>query len=226
MVGRIPQEPGFSNSKVRRTEDLSISSRDDEGGSNHSISQISPVSWPQALDFTKLKSDNNICKKKYNAIIQQHIKEITKAGLQITNANQTPMELISRRTTKHGVEIQAEKCKVLDVDIPHLECVRHTAEFEMNAEKVFDTYVRLVSVLIYNELIILLLGNTNFRFLCNLTYLMFDRITQMQSMLIHTLSNNWKRLILLQIMNKLVGVMSYIPLTRLYPDLHIESLLH
>lgn len=148
MVGRIPQEPGFSNSKVkvRRTEDLSVSSRDDEGGSNHSISQISPVSWPQALDFTELKSDNNICKKEYNTIIQQHIKEMTKSGLQITNANQTPMELISKRTTKHGVEIQAEKCKVLGVDIPHLECVRHTTEFEMNAEIVFDTYVRLVSV--------------------------------------------------------------------------------
>ena len=146
MVGRIPQEPGFSNSsKVRRTEDVSISSRDDEG-SNHSISQISPISWPQALDFTKLKSDTNICKKEYNAIIQQHIQEMTKSGLQITNANQTPMELISRRTTKHGVVIQAEKCKVLGVDIPHLESVRHTAEFEMNAEKVFDTYVRLVSL--------------------------------------------------------------------------------
>jgi len=145
MVGRIPQEPGFSNSsKVRRTEDLSVSSRDDEGGSNHSISQISPISWPQALDFTKLKSDKNI--KEYNTIILQHIKEMTKSGLQITNSTQTPMELISKRTTKHGVVIQAEKCKVLGVDIPHLECVRHTAEFEMNAEKVFDTYVRLVSV--------------------------------------------------------------------------------
>jgi len=148
MVGRIPQEPGFSNlnPKVRRTEDLSISSRDDDGGSNHSISQISPISWPQALDCTKLKSDKNICNKEYNAIIQQHMQEISQAGLEITNSDQTPMELISKRTTKHGVVIQAEKCKVLGVDIPHLECVRHTAEFDMNAEKVFDTYVRLVSL--------------------------------------------------------------------------------
>ena len=145
MVGRIPQEPGFSNSsKVRRTEDLSVSSRDDEGSSEP---RISPISWPQALDFTKLKSDTNICNKEYNTIIQQHIKDMTNAGLDITNSDQTPMELISRRTTKHGVDIQAEKCKVLGVDVPHLECVRHTAEFEMNAEKVFDTYVRLVSVL-------------------------------------------------------------------------------
>ena len=161
MVGRIPQEPGFSNSKVRvvrRTEDLSVSSRDDEGSSEP---RISPISWPQALDFTKLKSDKNIlCKKEYNTIIQQHIKEMTKSGLQITNSDQTPMELISKRTTKHGVEIQAEKCKVLGVDIPHLECVRHTAEFDMNAEIVFDTYVRLVSL--FNDHIIILIGNTNF----------------------------------------------------------------
>lgn len=105
----------------------------------------SPILLPHALDFTKLKSDN-ICNKEYNTICNQHMKEMAEAGLHLTDANQTPMELISHRKTKHGVVIQAEKCPVVgvDIDIQHLECVRHTAaELDMNAETVFDTYVKL-----------------------------------------------------------------------------------
>ena len=99
----------------------------------------SPILLPHALDFTKLKSDN-ICNKEYNTICNQHMKEMAEAGLHLTDANQTPMELISHRKTKHGVVIQAEKCPVVgvDIDIQHLECVRHTAaELDMNAETVF-----------------------------------------------------------------------------------------
>jgi hypothetical protein len=131
-MGRVPEEPAFD--AVGRITSVDVSNAEGQP----TEPSITAVSWPNALDFNKLESQNA---GKYR-VLQQHMEEMAQAGLRLTDTDKTPMELVTRQT-KNGMTVQAEKASVVGVSFPDLQCVRHQAEFDIDAKTVFDVYNRL-----------------------------------------------------------------------------------
>lgn len=143
-MGRVPEEPIFDANvklaviKTKATQVASSWSSEEKQTKDDRL--ISAVSWPDGLDFGKLKSAKT--GKEYNETCLQYMVDLSQAGLWLTDSGQTPMQLLAH-STNNGVTIRAEKAPVKGVRFPDLECVRHTAEFDVDAETLFDIYVRL-----------------------------------------------------------------------------------
>mmetsp|Transcript_5343 Transcript_5343/g.11725 ORF Transcript_5343/g.11725 Transcript_5343/m.11725 type:complete len:324 (-) Transcript_5343:321-1292(-) len=135
-ICRVPEEPGFDPVEKRTSGD-----DEDQKSTTMPYSSISLVSWPNALDFNKLKSEETDGKD-YAGVCLHYMLNMVQAGLRLTDAEITPMEYLTS-LTRGSLTIQAEKAPVVGVPFPGLECVRHTAEFDVDAKTLFDMYVRL-----------------------------------------------------------------------------------
>lgn len=117
-MGRIPKEPSIEK----------------QNGNNETTEGLS---WPSAVDFAKIKSEGKIA----NDVCLRHMTDMAETGLRLTDAELTPMSAVTS-ITKDAITVSAEKSAVLG-SLPGMECVRHSAEFNVNAQTMFDIYVRL-----------------------------------------------------------------------------------
>ena len=142
-MGRVPQEPASDTAQeLDKNSSMAVTQAGDgEGEPSQSQRSISAVTLPNALDFIKLKESCG-AGQEYDATCRQHMMDMVQAGLRLTDAGLTPMEHVSCKTDSN-ITIQVEKAPVDGVPYPDLDCVRHIAEFDVDAKTVFDVYVRL-----------------------------------------------------------------------------------
>ncbi|KAL7549173.1 hypothetical protein ACHAWF_012451 [Thalassiosira exigua] len=137
-MNRIPEEPAFDGAKEGT---MAAASEENSKTGESKPHSTAAVSWTTGLDFNRLKSTKS--KEEYQAFCLQHMRDLVQDGLRLADADLTPMEFSTHETSKNGISIQVDTSRVIGVNIPDLKCVRHTADFDVDAETVLGVWNRL-----------------------------------------------------------------------------------
>ncbi|KAL7554048.1 hypothetical protein ACHAWF_017418 [Thalassiosira exigua] len=137
-MNRIPEEPSFGEVKEGTTAVVWDEERKKGASKLHTRAA---VSWTTGLDFHKLKLTKS--KEKYQAFYLQHMRDFVLDGLSLADADLTPIEFTAHKASKNDISIQVDTSPVIGVNVPDLKCVRHTADFDVDAQTVLDVWNRL-----------------------------------------------------------------------------------
>ncbi|KAL7546547.1 hypothetical protein ACHAWF_013788, partial [Thalassiosira exigua] len=140
-MGRIPEEPTFEAAN-EGTAPIAGEEGPKGGESKERRFGAAAISWTVGLDFVELEKSTS-SKDERDAACREHMAKLVEDALRLSDPDRTPMESSTHRTGKSGVVVRVDKSPVLGVRVPDLECVRHAADFDLDARTLLDVWVRL-----------------------------------------------------------------------------------